>query len=229
MNTKRWILLLAVLLLTSVGFNVAVMIRHYNYMQRENSNNKKVFSHYPIFVDKLYHHLAIQKDDIIFIGDSHTAMFNFEDFLPKVQIKNRGIGGDITEKIQKRINYTINGTPDKIFIQVGINDINLNTPVDLIIPHFSAIVDSVQHKSIGTKVYVQSVFPQTGRVSIDSITKFNSKLKALCAIKKIAYIDIYSSLVLNGKLNPKFDCGDGLHLNYNGYKLWSRIITPYLK
>jgi hypothetical protein len=60
--------------------------------------------------------------DVAMIGDSLTAAAPRNEIFPKVQIANRGVGGDTTTKVLLRMDTILTGFPKKALIMVGINE-----------------------------------------------------------------------------------------------------------
>lgn len=54
----------------------------------------------------------------------------------------------------------------------------------------------------------------------------NESILRLCKEKNIVYIDLYSAFAKEGM--NRYICDDGLHLNADGYFLWSNILKKYL-
>lgn len=59
-------------------------------------------------------------NSVIFLGDSITANANFYS----EKLINRGIHSDLTYGVYMRLNEVINRNPKKVFIMIGINDID---------------------------------------------------------------------------------------------------------
>ena len=60
---------------------------------------------------------------IVFLGDSLIDFFPIQDFFPRVKIYNRGIAGDTTKDLLKRLDNVIELKPSKLFLQIGTNDL----------------------------------------------------------------------------------------------------------
>ncbi len=63
--------------------------------------------------NEYYSKFPIQSDDIVFIGNSLTEMFNVTELFGNV--KNRGIGGDKSRGLLFRLASIVEGKPKKIF------------------------------------------------------------------------------------------------------------------
>ena len=62
------------------------------------------------------------------------------------------------------------------------------------------------------------------------MAKANSLVRDACSKdKRLGYIDIWQPMLGdNGKPRPDLFLRDGLHLNANGYALWTSIVKPHL-
>lgn len=189
---------------------------------------------YYLNTQTMYALLPIKKHDFVLVGDSHTKRFNFtEYFAADFYVKNRGIEGDISAGVLNRMNQIIPGKPEKIFIEIGYNDLTYQITPDSVCKNIKLIVNKIKTGSPTTKIYINSVFPSDradlGVTVKEEIKELNRCLKQLCKDDSIPYIDIYSKLSDKGILNKKYDSGDGIHLNGPGYIVWAETLKPYLK
>jgi lysophospholipase L1-like esterase len=194
-----------------------------------SSSNKITYFHERQTVFDLF---PLKKDDIVFAGDSETQFFDLDEYFSGYHIINRGIGEDKTAGLLNRINQITGGNPRKIFIEIGLNDIMSGLSVDSTYNNIIAIVNRIKHGSPTSGIYLNNVFPCSLTASDGSLTKIipelNAKLKAYCANNAVIYIDVFSALSQNDGLNLKYDSGDHIHLNGEGYLAWSKVLTPYL-
>ncbi|MFZ6009258.1 MAG: GDSL-type esterase/lipase family protein [Bacteroidota bacterium] len=165
---------------------------------------------------------------IIFIGNSLTQGGNWKKLLNDSTVINRGIGGDNTYGVLKRLNDVVRRKPSKLFILIGINDIAKDIPDDVIIDNYRKIIRQAQLKSADTKIYVQSLLPINTAVKgfpqhydkTEHIVKVNAKLKKLAYALHCEFVDLFP-IFLDAKkrLDARFT-HDGLHLNEMGYQHW---------
>lgn len=169
--------------------------------------------------------------DIVFIGDSLTRGENFQAFFPEKKIVNLGLSGDTLSGISKRA-YIIRAlTPEKIFIEGGVNSLSSGSVEEL-----SALYDTMTADIIAgnpdAAVYIQSILPvsnanQKGRLTNENILKINEALQEIAARQGAVYIDLHSLYVLNGEMNPAYT-KDGLHLKDEAKNLWLEAISKYV-
>lgn len=189
---------------------------------------------YYIGRDDVLSKLPKDSDEIVMLGNSLTHNFEWHEMFKNANIKNRGIGGDITKGVLQRLNDVIESKPKKVFIEIGINDLSHGYPIDSIFYNYKKIIQTINSKNPKTKIYIQSLLPtkclfqDTNKPIIDSVYVLNKKLKEYCEIYNLTYIDLFSYFLKDGTLNPKYDCGDHLHLSGEGYMEWCRLIKTYI-
>jgi lysophospholipase L1-like esterase len=175
---------------------------------------------------------------IVFLGDSITDEGEWIELLanPSIQknIQNRGISGDTTTRILRRLDIILESKPRQVFLMVGINDlINAKKTIDETVTGYKEILMQFQIKIPNTQVFVQSVLPVNNQVYVfwqenQKVISLNLKLKALAQEFNYQYIDIFSSLLdLQGQLDAKYTT-DGLHLNGQAYLIWKTAIEKYI-
>ena len=186
----------------------------------------------------LFAQLPVYHSDIIFLGNSITNGCEWSELFNNRHVKNRGISGDIVQGVYDRLEPIIKGKPEKIFLEIGINDLATGTSPDSIVKGINKIADRVKRESPRTKLFIQSLLPVNNTFSTfkehtskgQEVIDTNKKLQALCLKNHLVYIDLYDSFKEQGddKMNPKYT-NDGLHLLGPGYLLWKKIVTPYVQ
>lgn len=185
----------------------------------------------PFYQDKTSHFRALPKSEsgIIFLGDSLTDLCEWAELLKNDRIKNRGICGDTTEGVLNRIDNIIEHQPKKLFILIGINDLNQGIQVLDIVENYHLILRKVNESLPNTQVFIQSVLPvnyqkfQRNSVN-DKVVELNVRLRELTKEFSYQYIDLFSAFLdINKELNSQYTI-DGVHLNGQGYLLWKKII-----
>ena len=83
------------------------------------------------------------KGGIVFLGNSLTEFFNLSVF-GDTSIINRGIRGDFTEGLLKRIDEVISLQPSKLFIEIGINDIFEKVPLEEINDNYEKLIERIK-------------------------------------------------------------------------------------
>ena len=188
--------------------------------------------HYPQRVAK-FQSEPIVTGRIIFLGNSITEIGPWAKLTGDTTVVNRGIGGDITYGVLKRLDDVIARQPSKVFLLIGINDIGKDIPDTVIADNIRKIVATILQGSPNTKIYVQSLLPLNPDVKNfpqhynkeEHVLKVNATLPGILAPLKCTFIDIFP-LLLDDKqrLDAQYTL-DGLHVNQKGYVIW----VDYLK
>ena len=182
----------------------------------------------------------LNNGDIIFLGNSITAEGKeWSVRLDNSIIRNRGIGGDTTDGILARSREIIDSNPTAVFLLIGINDLYNNTiekpSVSYIADNIINIAKKIKSNSSNTKVYIQTLLPISKKKSYKYYDLYNQSIKRINKIiienqQKGLYsiIDLHSLFVDNkGQLRSDLTY-DGLHLNEQGYLVWSKFVKPII-
>ena len=185
----------------------------------------------------LFEELPVTSSDIIFLGNSITNGGEWAELFDNPHVKNRGISGDVCMGVYDRLDAILKGSPAKIFLLIGINDVDRGASADTIVERIGMIVDKIRKDSPSTKIYLQSVLPVSDHYKMFNghtsrwqvVPEINKGLVRLAADRGVKYIDLYSHFIDNttGKMNIKYT-NDGLHLLGKGYKKWVGIVKPYV-
>ena len=188
---------------------------------------------------------------IVFLGNSITQgakswnkRFNLRNLV------NRGISGDFTEGVLSRLDELYYYKPLGVFLLIGINDIfnSDSTNWDDINPGYVAknilkIAKNISKNSKYTHVYIQTILPvdlekykEVKKINPVYRTDLNIQIKEINSILKdnknldpnIKIIDINTLFInenglMNSNLSP-----DGIHLNEEGYNIWTEELKPYI-
>ena len=167
--------------------------------------------------------------NVVMIGDSITAGGEWSEIFSQTKIANRGIGGDTTEDILRRMEPIFAVNAKKAFVMVGINDIYRDQSINTIFNNYKDIVQQLRSK--GTEVYIQSTLEcsksQCGN-KLEKARELNEKLKVYSAQHKLTFVNINNGLTSETEGLLKEYTYDGLHLLGSGYLKWSKTISPYV-
>ena len=163
---------------------------------------------------------------LVMLGDSITAFTDWNALLPSFDVANRGIPGDTTEGVLKRIDSIIAMHPRCVAVMLGVNDLEAGRSVQQILENYTAIVDRLS--TSGTTVIVQSTLATSQSVARlnPSVIDVDRSLGEMCRQSgRCLYLDLNSTLAPTGAIA---DTIDGLHIGPNSYKLWASALTPLL-
>jgi len=183
--------------------------------------------------------------EIVFIGNSITE--GGKDWSARFginHIRNRGIAGDVTDGVLKRLDEIIYFKPKAVFILIGINDLfslrhnedNRALKYDKVVPspeyigkNILKIAKTIHRKSPDTKIYVRTLLPSRREYIKQDILAVNEMIRKNEAKGYYQVVDLYAQFVdAQGEL-PAELTKDGLHLNDKGYEKWVNFEKPLIE
>lgn len=184
---------------------------------------------------KIYNRFA-KPNGIVFVGDSLTQRYPLNEFYPGFPVYNRGIDGDTTIGVLKRLDLSIfDLKPKMVVLQIGTNDLQVaNEPKETTVKNIQTIIETIHAQQPNLTIILVSLYP-VHEVSDHLVNQFivgprknqdihwmNDKIRNL---KRVTFVDVYPSLLdEDGQLNMQYS-KEGLHLSLAGYA----VITPLIK
>ncbi len=182
---------------------------------------------------------AVEKypsEAILFTGSSSIRLWNTikEDMAPYPVIQ-RGFGGAKIEDLAyylRRIVYPLNFRAIVFF--AGTNNItgdSRDMAADSVVYWIKHINHQVRKKYPAVPIFWIAITPVNSRIKVmDKVIAMNSRIKTICEENKNMYfMDTEKSFLgADGKPRAELFIGDQLHLNREGYILWSSIIKAEL-
>jgi len=165
---------------------------------------------------------------ILLIGDSITEGFNTSLLLPEYDIINKGVYGDNTDGVLKRLGKDVmDEMPDIVSVLIGTNDFALEKTDDQIIENIEKIIVSL--KETVTGIIICSILPVSNIINRpnERINSVNSRIEKLALKHNIKYWNIHKFFVNSrGSIQREYT-KDGLHLSDMGYALWAKMFREY--
>ena len=177
--------------------------------------------------------LTKKKGGIIFLGDSLTEYGQWMELTQNDKVLNRGIAGDTTPNLMRRLDHIIELEPTKIFLMIGVNDFLFFGRHD-IMKNYKILIEQLRAELPNTQLYLQSLLPVNPTIrdmAFDNaeIRLLNKDIEAYAAIKEVPYIALHQLLTdESGNLDKQYT-RDGVHLNGSAYKIWYNKIEKYLR
>lgn len=107
----------------------------------------------------LFERLSVTKESTVMLGDSMILYNEWAEEFPIGPILNRGIGGDTTFGLLKRLDTITSGKPKRIVLMIGVNDISKGFTEKQTLKNYDKILSTIQEKSPSTKIIMTSVLP----------------------------------------------------------------------
>jgi hypothetical protein len=158
-----------------------------------------------------------------FLGDSHMEQCEWQELFPELPCANRGIGGETTEGLLKRLHtLPARGMGSIVFLQTGINDLFAGEEPEGILQRYTQILDSLLSKNyrpVPTLVFPVRYLNQVN----EKVPVLNAGIVKIAQRRKISVISLNAAIIEGNRLSSDFTA-DGVHLNYRGYHLWASEI-----
>lgn len=169
--------------------------------------------------------------DVAFIGNSLTYNSDFQKYFPDLKIINLGVSGNTLRDMQRRIPTLVATQPRKVFVMAGANDL-LSISIEEYVHDYELFLLIIKSSLPETEIYVQSILPMNSsaghkQVAANDIIEANKRITELATKQGVAYIDLYSSYVVDNMLPAKYSI-DGLHLKDDAYSIWAMAIHNYI-
>ncbi|MDR9895429.1 SGNH/GDSL hydrolase family protein [Aetokthonos hydrillicola Thurmond2011] len=175
----------------------------------------------------------------ILAGDSLSLWFPIELLPTQRNWLNQGISGETSTGLLKRLKLFDVTKPQTIFVMIGINDLIKGASDEIILDNQRQIILYLQRAHPKTQIVIQSILPRAGEsaiwkggekllaVSNSRIRQLNRQLQNTAANEGVKYLDLYPLFAnQHGELRPELST-DGLHLNAQGYLVWSSALQLY--
>ncbi len=175
------------------------------------------------------------KHAILLLGSSSFRKWtDVQNYFPGYPIINRGFGGStFPDAIRYLDEIVFPYQPRQILIYEGDNDVASSDKItaDSVFNRFKELFFLLRKKLPKTTIDFVSIKPSPSRQRLmPEMGKANSLIKDFLKDKnRSAFIDVYHSMLDKSGLPDKsIFIEDELHMNAKGYKIWQKIIQPYL-
>ena len=173
------------------------------------------------------------RDGFLFVGSSSIVGWKLEKHFPDLPVINRGFGGsDLSDSVAFAERIVIPYHPRVVVLYAGDNDIAHNKTPLTVLADYRAFADKVRAALPNTKLVFIAIKPSIRRWHlVEQMREANRLIKEVADADPLQeFLDI-DPLMIGDDGKPKAELfkPDGLHLNEDGYQLWSSLLRPHLK
>ena len=171
---------------------------------------------------------------ILFIGSSSIRLWKTlaSDF-PDKQVINRGFGGsEIADSVELAERIVFPYEPRLIVLYAGGNDINAGKSPERVANDFKAFVRKVHERLPQTAIAYISIAGNPARwAQVEKVKAANAMIEAFAReTPGLKFINVFPQMLgPDGQPRPEIFSADRLHMNEEGYKLWAKIVRPFLE
>jgi lysophospholipase L1-like esterase len=168
---------------------------------------------------------------VLFVGSSSIRFWTtLETDFPGVPTLNRGFGGStVADCARYADRIVIPYRPRRIVFYAGDNDVAAGLAPEKILADFQSFVAKVRAALPGVPILFISIKPSLERWKlVDRIRRTNVLIRDYAQSgESIRYLDVFSPMLgPDGLPRKELFRADGLHMNAEGYKLWTRLVAP---
>jgi lysophospholipase L1-like esterase len=170
---------------------------------------------------------------VLFVGSSSIRMWKVAQSFPDLAVVNRGFGGSQISHVLQYFDRVV--TPYKprvIVFYSGDNDIAGGKSAERVATDFAEFLRRVHETLPGTPVVLISPKPSIKRWKlIETIREANGRLAALAKDDPLLhFVDVHPAMLNEkGEPRPELFLGDWLHMNAEGYKIWTDLVRPWIE
>jgi lysophospholipase L1-like esterase len=170
---------------------------------------------------------------VLFVGSSSIRMWPTAESFPDLPVVNRGFGGSQISDVNyfaERI--ALKYSPRLVVFYAGDNDIESGKSPQQVFDDFQAFAKLVHETLPATRIVYVPIKPSIARWSKwPKMQAVNSNVEKLSqSDERIIYVDTATPMLgSDGKPRAALFLDDGLHLNAEGYALWSDTVGPAIR
>jgi lysophospholipase L1-like esterase len=170
----------------------------------------------------------------VFAGDSIIAGWtNLPSFFPGCKVANRGLGGDRTPDLLRRLDADVLALrPSGMVLLIGTNDLKQGADPESVLANLKAIVAVTHNRFPQLRILLCKLTPRELERGLfpDKIVALNRSLEnAFLSDSRIILFDTWT-LFANDRGGPKLEeFPDQLHPSAQAYTKWAVALGPVLK
>lgn len=171
---------------------------------------------------------------VVFVGSSSIRLWDLPKAFPKLNPAplNRGFGGSqISDSIRHFDLLVAKHKPKRVVMYAGDNDIKAGKSPEQVLADFQAFAKLLETKLPEAKLAFIAIKPSIARWNLaEPMATANRKISADCEKnERLEFIDIWPMMLgSDGRPRAALFAADGLHLNSEGYAIWTGSINVFL-
>lgn len=173
------------------------------------------------------------QDGIVFIGSSSVRLWDVRKSFPDLPVVNRGFGGSqLADSVRYADRILIPYRPKTVVLYAGDNDLAAGKSPEQVLADYKAFAAKVHGALPDTRIVYVAVKPSPKRWAlIEKIRETNRLIRAAAEQDpRQVFVDVEKPmLTAEGQPRAELYRPDDLHLNDEGYKLWTELVRPHLE
>ncbi|MEM9187196.1 MAG: SGNH/GDSL hydrolase family protein [Planctomycetota bacterium] len=171
---------------------------------------------------------------VVFVGSSSIRLWDLPRSFPEFQPPplNRGFGGsELSDSLRHAERLVLRHRPRAVVMYAGDNDIAGGKSAAVVAADFRSFAERLHDRLPKTKLAYLAIKPSLARWRLAcEMRKANALIAKACdADARLTFVDIWSPMIgADGRPRRDLFVEDGLHLNPAGYRLWAKVLRPFL-
>ena len=176
---------------------------------------------------------SFSADAVLFVGSSSIVRWTTREHFPTLNVINRGFGGSEISDVNHFIDrIVLPYRPRVIVFYAGDNDIASGKSSQQVLRDYETFTKRVRATLPDTRIVFVSIKPSVSRWHLwPAMTDANRRIERFSHDDPgLLYADVATPLLASdGEPRRALLDADGLHLNDDGYKVWTRVLTPIIE
>ncbi len=176
---------------------------------------------------------AVAADPVLFVGSSSIRLWRTHESFPDLPVVNRGFGGSqVSDVVHFADRIVFPYKPRVIVFYAGDNDLAAGKSAQRVFQDCRRFIGLVHARQPATRIVFLGIKPSRARWSLwPQAQKANDLLADFCkSDNRLTFTDLGTPLLgPDGMPVANLFLKDQLHLNDQGYAVWSKALTPVLQ
>ena len=176
---------------------------------------------------------AVPAEPILFVGSSSIRMWKTHASFPDLPVMNRGFGGShIADVVHFSDRIVLPYAPKLIVFYAGDNDVAAGKSAARVLCGYRRVVELVHAKWPATAIVFITIKPSGQRWFLwPEMDKANDLIRAFSEKSgRLFFADLATPLLApDGKPDDGLFLKDRLHLNAQGYRVWTKALEPIIE
>jgi lysophospholipase L1-like esterase len=175
------------------------------------------------------------KDPILLVGSSTFAMWGAKavEAMKPLPVINRGFGGSTLADVLRYLDRVVIAyRPRVVVLYEGDNDLASGKKPEAYLEEMKTFVERVRKELPKARLFICSIKPSPSRAKIWPRAQEANRLVAeFCKTQQgVEFVDTATPMLdADGKPREGLFLKDKLHMNAEGYKIWTAILKPLLE
>lgn len=170
---------------------------------------------------------------VVFVGSSSIAGWtSLQQDFPEANVIGRGFGGsEVIDCVLNAHRIVTKYAPRRVVLYAGDNDIAKGKSAEKVFGDVKLFVETIHATLPDTSIGFIAIKPSLSRWQLWSTMKQANALVQSFAEQQdhVDYFDVATPMLgSDGKPNQELFVDDGLHMNPQGYAVWTKVLRPWM-